>query len=1835
MDVLEPRLMLSGSPWEVSLAADDRYASEQDTDPAVIVVTRTGTGDIAQALTVNYTVAGTAEATDDYQALTGTVDILAGQASASIAVVPTDDGTPEFPETLTLTLSPDAGYDILAGAQAAEITIADDDDGVAPAADGFAVNTTTSNEQKLWQVTGSELAALPGGGFVSVWNSIGQDGSYWGVYGQIFDAAGAKVGSEFQVNTHTTLSQYHASVASDADGNVVVIWTSTGGQDGNLAGIFARRFDSQGNPLSGEFQINTTTTGTQEMPEVSFLSDGRFSSLPGGKGEKVSYSCNTDGELESVTNALEETVEYRYEAAQDHYLTAVVDPRGFDAMTVAYDPDSGKVLQVRDINDKGANAEYQDYEGLRGTTTYTDALGNITEVEYDHHGNPIRTIREVHDSSGTPVKYVVTVQTYDYVSDYGVDPLNYGSGLIPYGTSYLNQLSEVSEYQSFEVAAPDTDNKRHTTDIDELTLSAKVVLNVGAGQEDPDVGRIQSATILASNGATEMTTQYSQYQMGTPGSVTDPYGGTMLLDCDDAGNITWRHNAAGEETYYSYTTGEDYAYADGSAGLYTSLAKGLLLETWRFDSQSVKVVLQKNVYGGDEASPWYRGKVKETTDAAGLTTRYAYYQDGQARKVLRQWQDTSAQNHSVLDGETYYDELGRPSRVVGSHGEQTSIFYDAMGQTTAIEDMFGGYTVHTYDARGNLIRTLSPDGVEARSVYDDVGRVTWSGDAFACGSQCTFDEESGEVTWQANDNAATYVVMHYVYDSLGRVTQTETFRDVTIEITPSSQFAGTFVSDIASQPTSGQLLYDTETVYDPAGRAAASKDMDGVWTGGIYYANGQIRYSGPMTSAAAGTVPDDVSDLEHYWEYKYDQDDNGERYDEQIDPLGNATRTYRDETNRVVCTLYADGSRMQSIYGGFAEIVADQELTLPGGFPATISGWMDVEFAPRQAAEPAVATIRIYDDAGRLTDFWLPPVVDASNPGDPVSPHWQYTYDANGARLSQTDPDGNTTAFAYDEFVRRISRTLPDTLAESFVYASVQLADIPTNDLARSVSAGQLAYVADFEGRVTAYLYDNTAPGGGRLVEKQYFATVTDYLNSSGTAAEYVTYDYDAMGRNTDVRQHRAGGPIDLTRYIYDDLGQLVRVENPRGAVNYEYDSSWRLVRTYTGNAEPTYGQRTGSSDDGIAVTDTSYQYNSMGKFWKTELHAHDDQALVAPEATTYHYDAAGGIQLVMLPNGVTCEYTYDELGQMDLLTHYAPEEGGGDPNDYSDNRVIAGFDYGYDSRGRLTSVLEQFDTDDQTGFELVQSFGWAYDDLDRVTAETFDLGDDGSTTGDYVTMYTFDLNDNRCSKETQHDYSGPVGQMTADETVSYVYDGNGRLLQETLDADGTADDRTTVYHYGTSTDRTEQTGRTVHEGLTGSGAVLEDVTRDYDLAGRQVSVEVDKTGSGGGVEITTFTYDDDGNRVTQTAGTGSAALTTTYLIDGNNFTGYSQTLEQTERDSSGTIVKNTTYVVDTNVTGQYVTTTGGTQGAIFLADGRGSTRALYDAVSADLLDAAQVSAGGAWTKILSYDAYGNALGFDPATAITEMLYNGESFNARTGQQYLRARWYNPSAGRFGSMDPYAGSIYSPHTLNGYGYCQGDSINYVDPSGSLRQMLSMAGSLYNLVSYKATLFLMTYGSAIYTAGGHFKIIGGAYYLMGTLIEGLERSGLIGPTNWDDNFKGAGLILLLGGHAMQHVSAPFRNGPGNNGTKCFVAGTPVWLPAGVASTDAAAGTDPGFSKHYRWAVVLGAIALAALGQEARERKLKDRKRLEIARAAGLPVDENDLLVLGENVVPAQA
>jgi hypothetical protein len=137
-----------------------------------------------------------------------------------------------------------------------------------PLAAEFQVSTYTQDTQ-----AGAAVAIRGIGDFVVAWSSRDQDGSSHGVFFRRFDALGAPLGVELQVNSYTESSQGSPAVAIDDAGGFVVAWESYG-QDGYGEGIFARRFDAAGNAQSAEFQVNASTEGGQYAPVVTLDAGG-------------------------------------------------------------------------------------------------------------------------------------------------------------------------------------------------------------------------------------------------------------------------------------------------------------------------------------------------------------------------------------------------------------------------------------------------------------------------------------------------------------------------------------------------------------------------------------------------------------------------------------------------------------------------------------------------------------------------------------------------------------------------------------------------------------------------------------------------------------------------------------------------------------------------------------------------------------------------------------------------------------------------------------------------------------------------------------------------------------------------------------------------------------------------------------------------------------------------------------------------------------------------------------------------------------------------------------------------------------------------------------------------------------------------------------------------------------------------------------------------------------------------------------------------------------------------------------------------------------------------
>jgi hypothetical protein len=138
-----------------------------------------------------------------------------------------------------------------------------------PRGDSAFLNATTSGEQRR-----PNVAVLPEGDFVAVWDSTVADGSGLDVVGRVFGSDGSPLGAELQINTYTGSNQRRASVAANADGQFLVVWESSNAQDGSGTGVFAQQFAADGEPIGTEIQVNGFTTGAQEFAQVAATADG-------------------------------------------------------------------------------------------------------------------------------------------------------------------------------------------------------------------------------------------------------------------------------------------------------------------------------------------------------------------------------------------------------------------------------------------------------------------------------------------------------------------------------------------------------------------------------------------------------------------------------------------------------------------------------------------------------------------------------------------------------------------------------------------------------------------------------------------------------------------------------------------------------------------------------------------------------------------------------------------------------------------------------------------------------------------------------------------------------------------------------------------------------------------------------------------------------------------------------------------------------------------------------------------------------------------------------------------------------------------------------------------------------------------------------------------------------------------------------------------------------------------------------------------------------------------------------------------------------------------------
>jgi YD repeat-containing protein len=832
--------------------------------------------------------------------------------------------------------------------------------------------------------------------------------------------------------------------------------------------------------------------------------------------------------------------------------------------------------------------------------------------------------------------------------------------------------------------------------------------------------------------------------------------------------------------------------------------------------------------------------------AAPPTTLQLPTADATHDNVSRAFYDEDGRLIGALDGNGYLSQI-----VYNTHGEKTETiafanlttaglrasgtfaqlltsvgtnardihnryFYDDSGQLKYTLDANLRPTEYVYDAAGNVLHQIEYAGpIGSTSTYTlayVAAQITSTGLATNTGNRTSWSvyDAAGRVAYTINAEGG---VIGYTYDNLGEVITQTAYAEAYVTSTDQSVTTmNSWASNSARATNTSNRV--TRFIYDLAGRVAYRVDAEGYFdathdkgyvTEYRYDDAGrltlQIRYADLYSFSSSidkagmasliGTIPSTAVQTS----FSYDVDG---RISDSYDGIGTRTHFVYDAQGRVTDATVAYGT-------------AD-----------------------------AATTHTTYDAAGHVASVTLAY-------GAPEASTTSYTYDGMGNVLGMTDGRGYTTVYSYDTMgnVLTVSRPIDAT------YTAVT-----TNTYD---AFGNLISSTDPEGGITYYAYDLL----NRLtwqVDAELYVTQTTYTIGDGIAS-VTHYAQQATAYGAAIVPTVASSSNadklsihndETTSFTRDHLGRIISVIDAMGA-----------HEDYILNA---FGDRTQVTSKLGGVT--TNVFDRRGLLTSETMAMTSVLSNGSNEATsvtnTYQYDARGNRTQMVEASGLaearTTNYTYDKLDRLTQTTHDAIAVASSSSRDPSGS-VTPTETVIYDLRG---NVIE---TDDASGARTL----FYYDDLNRQIAEISPVGT--------LLARTYDQNGNVLSVRTYGDLvtlpgtpggnpPSPVNPANYRETT-YTYDRSNELVTTTSSAtlrtgawNGTSYATTT----GTisTTNYYDRNGNVVQQtdGLGNS------IYTFYDKVGHKVA-QVDQE-----KYLTVWTLDPDGNVKQETRSATKVAIT-------------------------------------------------------------------------------------------------------------------------------------------------------------------------------------------------------------------------------------------------------------------------------------------------------------------------------------------------------------------------
>ncbi|WP_164119067.1 RHS repeat protein [Sphingorhabdus sp. Alg239-R122] len=1197
--------------------------------------------------------------------------------------------------------------------------------------------------------------------------------------------------------------------------------------------------------------------------------NGDFATLKAGLAttaqadRDIRYTYDNKGQLRFTANNGGQLTEYIYDEPGRLIRTtqyAAVLP---DVSSTAY-PDgdysydnmqtvAGTMADA--VNDR---ASYNFYDAAGRLFVTSDAEGQVSRFTYDDTGRLIKAVAYagVHDTD--------TADTFFTMASWTNGQASNAENRVT--RTYYNEKSEVIytvdgegfvTQNEYDVESQVTWTRRFDSAIaaTDTTVLADIAGLLGASAYAETAftydanGRVSRTT-----DAENIITSYAYNGSGQIESMTEAFGTADArateYGYDGAGRVISEKHAAG--TGDEITLG--YAY-DGLGNLTQETDANGNVTTHEYDVLGRVTKTISPAVGGQsvEVSTSYDGfgQTISQTNANGRVTTFSYDQLGRLTGQTRASGTADAATSSFA-----YTHFGDLTETTNANNDKTHIFHDDLGREILSVDTEGYVTGTAYNGFGQ---------VESVTRYENaIGAIPADGSLPSIGSGA-----GNDVVTAAGD-----ITSSFAYDELGRLISETRPIDTDNNINAVTSFVydsqGNLVQTVDAN---GKNSYN---YYDDIGRLTLSIDGEGYAVSTEYNKLDEVlsvtRHAGQTSGAALNVPPTVISDTNTDSVTSYAYDALG-RVDSQTqtltgsataqvqftyDAAGNlvksinanngVTHNYYNALNRLTDSLDAEGYLTSWTYDDNGNVLTETR------YAAAYTGTVDPDTPPTVGAPSSGSDIEtgdadtvmtyVYDALDRVTGETR--AIDGTSNAETL-----YEYDAVGNLVKVTDPNLNVAYNYYDKLGRVVLSVDAEGYATETGYDSFgDVASVTRYETAFDISA----------------IDENTMPD---------VATIDDAANDATTTFTYddlgrVISTTDALGFTESYTLDANGNRISVTNKlngtitnVYDDRGLLISETLPQTI----HGANGNVIATTVTNTfeYDARGNRT-KMTEAAGLTEarvTLYRYDLNDRLIETEYAAVDvigeDLDTVTADVVpleTAIYDANGNVIETVALNGMRTFHYYDALNRQVASVEAQPTTVPGDykgtlsENSYDANGNVTATRV-YDSEITVTSGAAApapltADTYRETVFE--------YDGLNRMTQSTVK----GLDVGRYETSYILGEN-------------VPV-------STQYAYDKNGNIIEQT---DAYGDSITSYYD---SLDRkiaqVDQLGYLTKWDHDSDGNVLTETRFAGAFAGTPGATPPSVTPDSDNDRVTTFTYDKNGQRLTETR---HDVASWQYVLDGNN----------------------------------------------------------------------------------------------------------------------------------------------------------------------------------------------------------------------------------------------------------------------------------------------------------------------------------------------------------------